>query len=343
MPAAANTPAPLSSPGAAPTLPPTSPPAAPPLSPPSRFLGCDVGKASIVIFDSRDASTHTLANRPDTLATFAASLDATCLVVCEATGGYEDALLAALLTAGCPAHRADARKVKAFIRSFGTLAKSDSLDARALATYAQERHARLTRWQAPDPNRERLQTLVLTRADLVAQRIACTNRLAAPGAEPVRACLEAVRACLDAQIQALDSAIAGLVRAAAELVQAERVLRTIPGIGATTAAALLGLMPELGRIDRRQAAALAGVAPHPNQSGANDAYRRTRGGRPEVKRTLFMAALAASRHNPTLKRAYQHLCAAGKKPIVAITALMRRLIVIANARLRDAFAKRLSN
>ena len=305
---------------------------------PTRFIGCDVGKTLIVVCDSRDGSTRTLANTPEALAGFAARLDTTCLVVCEATGGYEDALLAALLAAGCPAHRADARKVKAFIHSFGTLGKSDSLDARALARYAQERHARLARWQVPDPQRERLQTLVLTRADLIAQRTACTNRLAAPGAEPVRACLDALRACLVAQIQALEAAIAELVAGTTELTRAERVLRAIPGIGATTAAALIALMPELGRIDRRQAAALAGVAPHPNQSGGADAYRRTRGGRPEVKRTLFLAALTASRYNPALKDAYQRLRAAGKKPLVAITALMRRLIVIANARLRDAYA-----
>ena len=217
------------------------------------------------------------------------------------------------------------------------MGKSDALDARALARYAEERHPRLPRWQAPDPARERLQTLVLTRTDLVAQRTACTNRLAAPGAEPVRDCLEALRACLVAQIEALEAAIARLVRDTHALAQAEQVLRAIPGIGPTTAAALLALMPELGHIDRRQAAALAGVAPHPNQSGAADAYRRTRGGRPEVKRTLFLAALTASRYNPSLKDAYQRLRAAGKKPIVAITALMRRLIVIANARLRDAY------
>lgn len=305
----------------------------------TRFIGCDVGKATIVVFDSRDGRTRSLANTPKALAAFAESLDATALVVCEATGGYEDALLAALLAAAIPAHRADARKVKAFIRSFGTLAKSDALDARALARYAQERHARLARWQAPDPRRERLQTLVLTRTDLIAQRTACTNRLKAPGAAPVRAYLEALRTCLVTQIQALEAAIAALMASADDLVRAERTLRAVPGIGATTAAALIALMPELGQIDRRQAAALAGVAPHPNQSGAADTYRRTRGGRPEVKRTLFLAAMAASRHHPTLSKAYLRLRQAGKKPIVAITALMRRLIVIANARLRDAFAE----
>lgn len=305
---------------------------------PLRFVGCDVGKAEIVVFDSRDGQTRTLKNRPEPLAAFAAELDHTCLVVCEATGGYERELLAAVTTAGCPAHRADARKVKAFIRSFGTLGKTDAIDARALAQYGRERHPRLARWLSQDPQRLTLQTLVLTRADFVAQRTACTNRLKAPGSEPVRAGLTALRACLDEQIRALDADIQAAIRAIEDLARAETVLRGIPGIGEKTAAALLALMPELGHITRRQAAALAGVAPHPAQSGASDAYRRTRGGRPAIKRTLFLAALTAARHHPNLHAAYQRLRANGKKPIVAITALMRRIIVIANARLRDAFA-----
>lgn len=113
-------------------------------------------------------------------------------------------------------------------------------------------------------------------------------------------------------------------------------MRSIAGIGQTTAAQLAALMPELGTLGRRQAAALAGLAPHPRQSGSNDAYRRTRGGRPEIKQTLFMAALAAARHNPTLRDFYQRLKHNGKKPIVALIAVMRKIIVIANARIRDA-------
>jgi transposase len=303
---------------------------------PSRVLGCDVGKAAIVVFDSRDGATRTIANRPEALAAFAAGLDQGCLVVCEATGGYEDALLAALLAAGCPAHRADARKVKAFIRSFGTLGKSDALDARALARYGAERQASLPRWRAPDPARERLQVLVRTRADLVGQRSACINRLKAPGAEPVRGMLEALRTCLAEQIAAIEAAIARTLRAIADFARLQAALRSIRGIGPATAAALIALMPELGQIGRRQAAALAGLAPHPRQSGASDPYRRTRGGRPEVKQALFMAAITAARHDPAMKRAYARLIANGKKPIVATTAIMRRIIVTANARVRDA-------
>jgi transposase len=114
---------------------------------PTRFVGCDVGKLEIVVFDSKTACTRRVPNEPRALAAFAAALTPTALVICEATGGYEAALLDALVEAGRPAHRADARKVKAFIRSLGTLGKTDAIDARALARYGQERHDRLTPWR----------------------------------------------------------------------------------------------------------------------------------------------------------------------------------------------------
>jgi len=185
--------------------------------------------------------------------------------------------------------------------------------------------------------RAKLQALVLTRDDLVAQRVACSNRLKAPGAEPVAPYLQPLLACLQAQIRELDAAIAATLRETQALRCAQSALCSIAGVGAQTAAALIALMPELGQIGHKQAAALAGLAPHPKQSGATDAYRRTRGGRPQVKRALFMAALTAARHEPALRLAYQRLKSAGKKPIVAITAIMRKIVVIANARLRDAF------
>jgi transposase len=210
---------------------------------PTRFIGCDVGKASIVVFDSRDGRIRTIANRRDDLAALAAEFDASCLLVCEATGGHETLVLAAALGAGCPAHRADARKVKAFIRSFGILGKTDAIDARALASYGQERHARLARWQPRDPQRERLQTLVLTRRDLVAQKVAVDNRRSAPGAEPVKPYLAALRDCLEQQIRAIEAEVEALIDASHSLRQAAKTLRSIAGIGPKTAAALLALMP----------------------------------------------------------------------------------------------------
>jgi transposase len=303
-------------------------------TPAVRFIGCDVGKIAIVVFDSASGQTRTIANQPEALARFASELDNTCLVVCEATGGYEAALLGALLDAAVPAHRADARKVKAFIRSFGTLGKTDALDAKALARYAQERQALLPRWRARDPDRVVLQALVLTRRDLVQQQLAFSNRRLAPGAQPVHPYIDDLLDCLARQIKAIEIRIEAILQASQSLKLATSILTSIPGIGPRTAAALIALMPELGSLNRRQAAALAGLAPHPRQSGNSDPYRRTAGGRPEIKRILFMAALSAARHHPKLRTFFLKLTSNGKKPILAITALMRKLIVIANAILR---------
>lgn len=303
---------------------------------PTCFVGCDVGKAEIVVFDSSTRHTTTVSNNGAALAQFAASLAPDALVICEATGGYEAALLDALVTAGRCVHRADARKVKAFIRSLGILGKSDAIDAGALARYGSERHDRLARWQPRDRQRDRLHLLVSARRELVRERVAYRNRLQAPGVAPIEPRLARILAVLDAEIAGLDADIDMLIKACEPLRQTVAVLRSIAGIGPATAAQLTALMPELGTLGRRQAAALAGLAPHPRQSGTKDAYRRTRGGRPEVKHALFMAALAAARHNPTLRDFYQRLKNNGKKPIVAIIAVMRKIIVIANARIRDA-------
>ena len=307
-----------------------------------RCIGCDVGKSSVVVFDCASGKTLAIANEPDALAGLAASLDKACLVVCESTGGYESGLLAAMLAAGVPARRADARKVKAFIRSFGTLGKTDAIDAKAIARYAEERHAQLPRWEARDPERLRLHAMVLTRRDLVRDRLAWANRRAAPGAAPVEACLDALVAAFEAQIAAIDAAIKALTARCEPIAKAVATLRAIPGIGQTTAAALIALMPELGSLPRRKAAALAGLAPHPRQSGASEGYRKVRGGRPDVKRVLFMAALSASRNNPALRAFYDRLVENGKKPLVAITAIMRKLVVIANAKLKADLQARLS-
>ena len=313
-----------------------------PATPVSRFIGCDVGKTAIVVFDSMNGRSHSIANEPRALSDFASGLETTCFVVCEATGGYESALLAALLAASVPVHRADARKVKAFIRSFGTLGKTDAIDARALARYGKDRCAELARWQARDRDRLRLQALVLIRRDMLRDRLAYANRRAAPGAEPVHAHLDALLAGFDAQIKAVEADINALTAQCEPIARAVKTLIAIEGMGAKTATALIALMPELGSLARRQAAALASLAPHPKQSGDTDAYRRTRGARPEVKRALFMAALAARKHNPTLKAFYERLIRAGKKPLVAITAIMRKLVVIANAKLKAANALQLS-
>ena len=309
---------------------------------PTRFVGCDVGKALVAVYDSATGMVREWPNPTAAMDQLAATFDAATLAVCEATGGYEANLLDALTRAGVAVHRADARKVKAFIRSFGTLAKTDAIDATALARYAKERHDRLTRWQPCKDRRAELHTLVATRSDLVRSRAAHANRLKSPTAAPVQSELLGLLGAYEQAIAILDQRIANLIETTHELATKARILQAMPGIGPTTAAALLAYMPELGTLGRKQAASLAGLAPHPRQSGNNNAYRRTTGGRPELKRALPMAALSAVRFSPNLKSFHQRLIANGKKPIVALVAAMRKLITIANAKIRDGLTTQLS-
>jgi transposase len=185
--------------------------------------------------------------------------------------------------------------------------------------YGAQRHAQLALWRPSDAECDRLHALVITRTDLVVARQVCRNRLAAPRGGHVRAHLQPLLDYLSAQIAAIEAAL----DARPPMREAAQILRAIAGIGPTTAATLLALMPELGQLNRHQAAALAGLAPHPRQSGTLDAYRRTRGGRPQVKRAMFMAAPSAVRYNKPLTAFYQRLIANGKKKLVASTAVMR--------------------
>jgi len=292
----------------------------------TRFVGLDVGKDTVVVYDSQGQCCGSFSNEKSALLKLANHFCEQTLAICEATGGYETRVLAKIAI-----HRADARKVKAFIRSFGTLAKTDKLDAQALADYAQERQAKLILWVPLQKQRKTLQALVLRRDELVAMRTAENNRLQAPDNQPARASISALLKHLSGQIKKLEGKINQLIEACKELRKSRDTMVAVPGVGSVTAAHLLALMPELGSINRRQIASLAGLAR--NATG----YRNVRGGRTQVKRTLFMAALSASRNHPVLKQSYNKMIEDGKKPIVDITAIMRRLIVILNAKIRDQY------
>ena len=307
---------------------------------PQQVLGCDVGQDSIVIFDSLSATTHSVDNKPAALRRALAALSSEAadspLLVCEATGGHEAELLTLAQGAGLPAHRADPRKARAFIDSLRSQAKSDAIDAEALARYGLERGDRLALWQPPSKSQQELRALVRLRIDLVDCRADFKRRLKAPGKGPDKDHIRLAIEALSQRIEALEADIDSRIEQDAGLLESRAVIQLIPGFGARIATALVALMPELGQINRRQAAALAGLAPHPNQSGKSDAYRRVRGGRPELRRLLFMAALSAARYHPELKTQYESLLARGKKKIVAIVAIARKLITIANAKVRDA-------
>lgn len=305
-----------------------------------QILGCDVGQDSVVIFDSLSRTTRTVDNAPDALQRALTGLapepSSNVLVVCEATGGHEATLLSVATGAGLAAHRADPRKACAFIRSLRSHGKSDAIDAQALARYGLERRDKLLLWQPPAPNQQNLRSMVRLRSDLVRDRADYSRRLKAPGNGPDKPHIRATIEALTQRIKAVEDDIDHLVGHDPGLAKICAVIQDIPGCGPKTAITLAALMPELGQINRRQAAALAGLAPHPNQSGKTDAYRRVRGGRRDVKTALFMAAMAARRFHPQLSKHYNNLRAHAKKPIVAIIAIARKLITIINAKIRDA-------
>ncbi len=311
-------------------------------------LGLDVSKDTVTLHDLATGCRATVPNTRPALTEALEALASCELAVCEATGGYEDTLLAVLAALAIPAHRADGARVKAFLRSHGRRAKTDAIDAEGLALFGRERGADLPRWRPASEDQAELVALVERRRDLVAIRAAEKNRRNAPrnasgslsSSAFVREDIEDHIAELDRRIGAIDQRIAGLVAGSAELAARARVLRTVPGIGPMLAPFLLAGMPELGSIGQGQAASLAGLAPHPRQSGKSDGYRSTRGGRRFLRPPLFLAALAATRADNGLAHFYKRLLAAGKPKRLALVAVMRKIIVVANARLRELAQQR---
>jgi len=300
-------------------------------------LGCDVSARTVTIFDSDTKTIITVANDAAALKAVLKPYRrrADLLAVCEATGGYEDTLLQVLTRFAIPAHRADAARVKAFIRSCGTLAKTDPIDARHIAAYGLARAAQLPRWQPSQPHEARLKLLVQRRADLVAMRVQEQNRLKAPRNKPIEREIAGHIGELARRITALDTEIEAIAARDQRINGRQTILRTIPGIGKVIAPVLLALMPELGQLDRKRAASLAGCAPHPRDSGTWKGRRFAQGGRRQLRPLLFTAAMAASQGKNSLATTYRRMIAAGKTKMTALGAIMRHIIVIANARLRD--------
>lgn len=304
----------------------------------TNFIGIDIGKFTFVVAQHGSKTTTEHENSAEGIAQFMAHYtpelqDGLCIV--EATGGYENEVIHALLAASFNVHRADTRKVKAFIRSLGNGAKTDALDAKALAKYGCERGHYLPLFHLqPQENKELFQ-LQQRYNDLQAMIRAEKNRLQAPGGEVIKESIKLLIKNLEEQIQAIRQAIAQVIDTNAALKSKKEILKQVPGIGDNVAAALLSLLPELGQIDRRKISCLAGLAPRANESGKFSGYRRTGHGRDGIKPILFMAAMAARNSHSPLKAYYESLIKRGKKKMVALVALMRKILVIANAKIKE--------
>jgi transposase len=258
--------------------------------------------------------------------------DPPALVVLEATGGFETTVAAALAGAGLPLAVVNPRQIRDFARAMGRLAKTDRLDAEAIALFAERVHPGPR--PVPGADARALAELVARRRQVVEMIGMEQNRRRQARAPKVARTIAATLKVLEAQLADLDRDIGDAIRASPAWRAADDLLRSVPGIGDVASRTLIAEMPELGRLDRRAAAALIGVAPLNRDSGRMRGHRAIAGGRASVRNVLFMAALSAIRWNPVLKAHYAQLVARGRPKKVAIVACMRRLLSILNAILK---------
>ncbi|QEW25756.1 Transposase IS116/IS110/IS902 family protein [Roseovarius indicus] len=299
---------------------------------PQDVIGVDIAKDWIDVFflSARRAERVPMATAE--LRAFAARARGA-LVVFEASGGYEHPLAEALGAADVTYARVNPRQAREFARATGRLAKTDRVDARVLAEMGRALALRPT--PPADPGRARLAGLMGRRDDLGAMLRAEMARLRQARDASVRRDIGSMIALLRRRIGKLEAEIAAVIGADEALSDRSRLLRTMPGVGPLLAASLLARLPELGRLDRRAIASLAGLAPHACDSGRFRGKRRIWGGRAEVRRTLYLAGFIASRYDPALRAFRRKLQEVGKPVKLAIVACARKLITVLNAMLRD--------
>lgn len=297
------------------------------------YAGLDVAKDSLALdFQGR---AHALPNDAKGHARLLALLGKAenVHVVLEATGGYEQPAVATLHAAGIALSVLQPARVRAFARAKGLRAKTDPIDAAVLRAFGEAICPPAS--AAPTAPQQRLGELVLRRRQLLEFTTAEANRSAHYRDPLTRRQAAAALKMLRGQIAQCEEAIAALLAADAAMSARAARLQEVPGVAVITASTLLAEMPELGTLSDQSAAALAGVAPYNRDSGPFAGTRRISGGRAPVRCALYMASLSAARHDPILRAFHQRLLAAGKKPKVALTAVMRKLIVLLNHLLKN--------
>jgi transposase len=299
------------------------------------FIGIDVSKAHLDVAVRPSGAAFRIANDPAGTAELVARLGplGPALIVLEATGGYELPAVAACQAAGLPVAAINPRQARDFAKGTGRLAKTDRIDAAALAHFAEA--VRPEPRSAEPAERRALDALLTRRAQLIAMRVMESNRLETATDAAVRAGIERHVAWLDAESADADRRLDEAVRASPAWRVRDELLRSIPGIGPVVSRTLLAALPELGTLDGGRAAALAGLAPYARDSGSMRGPRAIRGGRPDVRRVMYLAALAASRRAGPLREFAERLRGRGKRAKVVLIAVARKLLTIANAVLRD--------
>jgi transposase len=298
------------------------------------FVGIDVAKDTLDVAVRPTAETWSIPNDEAGIAALVAQVGALAptLVVLEATGSFHGPLTAALAAAGFPVVVVNPRQVRACAHATGVLAKTDRIDARVIAHFADA--VRPTPRPLPDAATQELRAVLLRRRQLVEMLTAERIRLATAPRRIHQAIQQHLR-WLERHLTALDAELTRLIQASPRWRAKDDLLRSIPGVGPVLAQTMLAQVPELGALGHKQIAALVGVAPFNRDSGTLRGRRMISGGRAEVRAVLYMGTLVATRHNPVIKAFYDRLCAAGKLKKVALTACMRKLLTIMNAMVRD--------
>jgi len=298
------------------------------------FVGIDVSKNQLDVHVRSSGEAWSTGNDPKAHATLATKLAALApsLVVLEATGGYQAAIAATLAASNIRVAVVNPRQVRDFAKATGALAKTDAIDAAVLAHFAES--IRPEPRPMPDELTLELQALVTRRRQLIDMRTAESNRLETCRVEPVRRNIQKMIKMLTQQIGKIDDDLDTTIRNSPLWREREDLLSSAIGIGTTTARTLLTQLPELGKLNRREIAALVGVAPFNDDSGKRRGIRTIRGGRADVRAVLYMATIAAVRFNPQIRVVYQRLLAAGKLKKVALIACTRKLLTILNAMMK---------
>lgn len=299
----------------------------------AEYIGIDVSKKKLDVACWTNQGYRLFGNDPKgimDLIEWVKSLP-TELVVLEATGGLELPLVAELAYAKLPVAIVNPKRIRDFARSIGQLAKTDKLDARVIAHFGAATHPEARK--LPTEEEERLTALITRRRQIIEMLTAERNRLhSARFAMQER--IETHIAWLEKELHDLDAEITQFIHQSPIWKEKDMLLRSVPGVGPVTSATILAMLPELGTINRQKIAALVGVAPVNKDSGKRQKKRRVFGGRANVRSVLYMAALSASKSNPRIKAFYEHLIQKGKEKKVALTACMRKLLVMLNAILR---------
>ena len=299
------------------------------------YVGIDVSKDKLDVARGDGDAVASYANDAAGIRQLVASLSAAApaMVVVESTGGLERPLLEALLEAALPAALVHPGRVRSFARGLGILAKTDRIDGKVLARFGQLVGPRLA--EKRSKNQAELADLVTCRRQLAQTRAQQFNRRGSTVSRAALRSLDAVIAALDKQVESLDQRIRQLIDADDDFKHLDRLLQSAPGVRPTLSATMAAELRELGDADRREISALVGVAPYDEQSGRRDRRRSIRGGRTDLRCTLYMATLGAVRRNPVIRTLAQRLRATGKAGKVVVVACMRKLLTLLNVMVRD--------